>query len=423
MIEKIKSLYREYPRTFWLIIMGMFVDQLGGALIFPFFGLYITSKYSVGMTEVGVLFSIMAVTSLVGSLVGGALTDKFGRKIIILFGLVVSAASTLLLAFAPNLNYIYLSGFIVGLFGNMAGPAHQAMITDVLPENKRIDGFGILRVVANLAVAIGPAIGGFLAARSYTLLFIIDVILSSITAMIIFTLVPETKPEMIPVENQPFHEETLLETLWGYLKVFKDSIFLVYLGASMLMALAYMQLNTTLPVFLRDVHGLPESGYGLLLSLNASMVVLFQFWITRRIKKFAPMKLMAWGMVIYALGFAMYGFVSAFWLFIVAMVIITIAEMLVSPTGQAIVAKLSPEDMRGRYMAVFGFAWTLPVAIGPLAAGLIMDNYNPNWIWYGSGIILLLSASVFAVLQIKASSRFASINEEDLTPVMEIAAP
>ena len=106
----------------------------------------------------------------------------------------------------------------------------------------------------------------------------------------------------------------------------------------MLMALAYMQMNTTLPVFLRDVHGLPESGYGLLLSLNASMVVLFQFCITRRIKKFAPMKLMAWGMVIYALGFAMYGFVSAFWLFIVAMVIITIAEMLVSPTGQAIVA-------------------------------------------------------------------------------------
>ena len=74
-------------------------------------------------------------------------------------------------------------------------------------------------------------------------------------------------------------------------------------------------------------------------------------------------------------------------------------------------------------MAVFGFDWTLPVAIGPLAAGLIMDNYNPNWIWYGSGIILLLSASVFAVLQIKASGRFASINEEDLTPVMEIAAP
>jgi MFS family permease len=171
-----------------------------------------------------------------------------------------------------------------------------------------------------------------------------------------------------------------------------------------------MQMNTSLPVFLRDVHGIPDRGYGLLLSLNASMVVLFQFWITRRIKRFHPLKIMAWGMVIYALGFSMYGFVSTFWLFITAMVIITIAEMLVTPTGQAIVAKLSPEDMRGRYMAVFGFSWTIPTAVGPLAAGLIMDNYNPNWVWYASGIIMLLSASIFARLHMKAAERFASVN-------------
>jgi MFS family permease len=261
MISKLKSIYHDYPYTFWIIILGMFIDQLGGALIFPFFGLYITSKYAVGMTEVGLLFSIIAITSLIGSLIGGALTDKFGRKAIILFGLVISAASTLLLAFAPNLNFIYAAGFIVGLFGNMAGPAHNAMITDILPEHKRIDGFGILRVVANLAVAIGPAIGGFLAARSYTLLFIIDVILSTITASIIFFLVPETKPEMVLLPGQDTREEqTLVGTFAGYIKVIKDRIFVVYLTASILMVLAYMQMNTTLPVFLRDIHGLPDSG-------------------------------------------------------------------------------------------------------------------------------------------------------------------
>lgn len=420
MLNKLRSIYQEYPRTFWLIVLGMFIDQLGGALIFPFFGLYITYKYNVGMTEVGVLFSIMAISSLIGSLIGGALTDKFGRKIMILFGLVISAASTLLLAFAPSLDFIYLAGLIVGLFGNMAGPAHQAMITDVLPEDKRIDGFGILRVIANLAVAIGPAIGGFLAARSYTMLFIIDVILSSITAVIIFAFVPETKPETAPrVDGQPLREQSLGETLAGYFEVAKDRVFIVYLLALIFMALAYMQMNTTLPVFLRDVHGLPDSGYGLLLSLNASMVVLFQFWITRRIKKFAPMKIMAWGMIIYAVGFTMYGFVSAFWLFIVAMVIITIAEMIVSPTGQAVVAKLSPEDMRGRYMAVFGFSWTLPTAIGPLLAGVVMDNYNPNWVWYGAGIFMLISSAIFAGLQAKSSSRFDIIAEAMESPVLE----
>ena len=420
MFKKVQSIYQEYPRVFWLVMLGMFIDQLGGALIYPFFGLYITSKYAVGMTEVGILFSIIAITSLFGSLIGGAVTDKFGRKGIILFSLIISAASTLLLAFAPDLRFIYLSGFIVGFFGNMAGPAHRAMIADILPEDKRIDGFGIQRVIANLAIAIGPAIGGFVATRSYTLLFILDVILSSITALMLFFLVPETKPQLeIPPDHAGKQEETLLESLAGNLKVFKDSVFLVYMLASIFYVLAYMQMNTTLPVFLRDVHGLPDSGYGIILSINASMVVLFQFWITRRIKRFAPMKLMAWGMVIYAIGFSMYGYVSVFWLFITAMVIITIAEMLVTPTGQAIVAKLSPIDMRGRYMAVFGFSWTIPMTIGPLAAGLIMDNYNPNWVWYGAGIFMLVSASIFASLQVKSADRFSGISEEDPAPALE----
>lgn len=403
---------------------GMFIDQLGGALIFPFFGLYITSKYNVGMTEVGVMFTILALSSLVGSLIGGALTDKFGRRIMILFGLVISSTSTLLLAFAPTLEFIYLAGLIVGLFGNMAGPAHQAIVADVLPEDKRVDGFGVLRVIANLAVVIGPAIGGFLAARSYTMLFIIDVILSSITALIILAFVPETKPKAAPApDGKPAVEESLGQTLAGYLKVLKDGAYMVYMLASIFMVLAYMQMNTTLPVFLRDVHGLPDSGYGMLLSLNASMVVLLQFSITRRIRHYAPMKIMTAGMLIYAVGFSLYGFVSAYWLFIVAMVIITLAEMLVSPTGQAIVAKLSPEDMRGRYMAVFGFSWTIPNAIGPLMAGIVMDNYNPNWVWYGAGIFMLVAGGIFASLQIRSSSRFDLTPEKKTIPTPDPAAP
>jgi MFS family permease len=231
------------------------------------------------------------------------------------------------------------------------------MIADILPEDKRADGFGILRIIANLAVVIGPAIGGLLAARGYTLLFIIDVISSTITAFIIYLLVPETKPEKAPVvEDQPVEEEPIGEVIKGYLQVIRDRIYLVFVIGHLLYALAYMQMNTTLSVFLRDVHGVPDRGYGMLLSLNAAMVVLFQFWITRRIKRYQPMKVMAWGMVIYAVGFTMYGFVATTIFFVVAMVIITIAEMLATPVSQAIVAKLSPEDMRGRYMAVFGFS-------------------------------------------------------------------
>jgi len=154
-------------------------------------------------------------------------------------------------------------------------------------------------------------------------------------------------------------------------------------------------MNTTLGVYLRNEHGTPESVYGLLLSINATMVVLMQFPITRRIEKYPPMLMMALGTFLYAIGFAMYGFVSVFWLFVTAMVIITIGEMIISPVAQALVASFAPEDMRGRYMAVSGISWGLPFAIGPYLAGTILDGPNPHLLWYLAGAIGIVSTLAF----------------------------
>jgi MFS family permease len=148
-------------------------------------------------------------------------------------------------------------------------------------------------------------------------------------------------------------------------------------------------------VYLRDVQGVPELGYGLLLSLNAGMVVLFQFAITRRIERYAPMLMMALGAGLYALGFGMYGFISSISLFVLAMVILTIGEMIIAPVSQALVASFAPEDMRGRYMAIFGFSWGIPYAVGPLAAGLILDNTNPQYLWWAAGFVGILATTMY----------------------------
>jgi MFS family permease len=157
----------------------------------------------------------------------------------------------------------------------------------------------------------------------------------------------------------------------------------------------YLNMNTTLGVYLRNEHGVPTSGYGMLLSLNAAMVVLMQFPITRRIEKYPPMLMMALGTFLYAIGFTMYGFVAVYWLFVTAMVIITIGEMIVSPVSQALVASFAPEDMRGRYMAVSGISWGLPYAIGPYLAGRVMDGPNPHILWYIAGAVGIVSTLAF----------------------------
>ncbi|MBE9523898.1 MAG: MFS transporter, partial [Chloroflexi bacterium] len=405
MLQKMRSTYDEFPNTFWTLTGANFVDQIGSFMLFPFFALYITDKFNVGMTQVGILFTVFSIGSVFGGILGGAMTDKYGRKTMILFGLVVSGVGSISMGLVNDLNLFYMLAVVLGMIGSAGGPARQAMVADILPAKKQAEGYGIMRVSANLAATIGPALGGFLASKSFMFLFIGDAVSSVITGIIVYFVIPETKPKK--AADEP--EETIIQTMGGYKVVFGDWVFMAYLTVSALMVLVYMQMNSTLSVFLRDSHGLPAEGFGWILSMNAAMVVLFQFWVTRKISGRPPMLLMAIGTFLYAIGFSMYGFVSATIMFFVAMAIITVGEMITAPIGQSLAAQFAPEDKRGRYMAVFGFSWLMPNMFGVLGAGLVMDYFNPNWVWYLSGIISLVVVIGFLALGKPAAKRLEPV--------------
>ena len=195
---------------------------------------------------------------------------------------------------------------------------------------------------------------------------------------------------------------------------------MLFLSVSAITVIVYMQMNATLPVFLRDVHGFPSMYFGFLLSMNAAMVVIFQFWITKKMSKYSPMKVMAIGTLFYMVGFGMYGFVSESYLFFIAMAIITIGEMIEMPIGQTAAASFAPEDKRGRYMAVFGFHWAVPNLFAILLAGLVMEHIGPNWVWYFAGILSLFAAIGFWLLHRITKARFSKEKELLVEEVQEI---
>lgn len=402
MIDRVKRTFQEFPLSFRVLVIASFVDGLGGTILFPYFTLYVTRKFDVGMTQAGVLLGIFAAAGLVGNIAGGALTDKIGRRKIVIFGLVSSALGSVAMGLTSSLAVMAALAALVGLLGSIAGPAHQAMVADLLPEEKRSQGYGILRVVGNLAWIFGPTIGGLLAAQSYLWLFVADAAASTTTAMIVYRLIPES----MPVQTAEGRATSIWQTLAGYRVVIADGMFVAFLLTSMLTGLAYQQMYSTLAVYLRDVHGVPERGYGLLVSLNALVVVLLQFWIMRKAANRPPMLVSALGTLLYMVGFTMYGFVSAYALFVVAMVVITFGEMLIIPTSQALAARFAPADMRGRYMAFFGLSWTIPSIVGPAAAGMIMDNSNPDYVWFVCGIVLAAATVGFLFLNSAAEARF-----------------
>ena len=413
MFGRFNKVYYEFPRLFWVVVVVSFIDRIGGTLLFPFFALYITQKFNVGMTQAGLLLGMSSFFGLIGSTVGGALTDKFGRKQLILFGLVFSAVSTLAFGLVTEYSILFPLMVVVGLLSSVAHPAHDAMIADILPEKQRQEGFGILRVVGNLAWIIGPTIGGFVANINFFYLFVIDSVISCIVAALIFRVIPETRPEPQAHEES----ESFLQTVIGYRVVLRDLAFMAFMVAGLLMMVVYLQMYGSLSVYLRDNHNINPSGYGFLMTTSAITVVLFQFWVSRTIKYRPPFLMMAIGTVFYMIGFALFGIVTAYFLFALNIVIITIGEMIVVPTSQAIATDFAPESMRGRYMAIFGLSWAIPSTIGPGAAGYILDNYNPNLLWYIGGALCGLSVLAYYALHLRLGTK------PEFAPAREDAVP
>ena len=401
----LRALYRRFPQKFWIVVGVHFVDKIGGTLAFPFFSLYVTGKFGVGMTDAGILLGILAGSSIVGSVVGGGLTDRLGRRRLILFGLVFSALSALALGLVNDFRLLYPLAVFVGLLSDVGAPAHAAMIADILPKERRQEGFGVLRVVGNMAWLVGPTVGGFVARRSFFAIFAIDAAISLVVALLFYVLMPETRPEPHPDDH-----ETMATTFRNYQVVLRDRAFVSFLVACILMGVVYVQMYNSLSVYLRDQYGLPPQAYGFLLTASAITVILCQIWVMRIIARRPPFAMMALGSLFYMIGFGMFGVFSTYTWFVTAIVVVTIGEMIAIPTSQALAAHFAPVDMRGRYMAVFDLNHKVPAMIGPAAAGVVLDYYVAAWLWYIGAATCLLAALAFLALQMKLGydDRFAS---------------
>jgi MFS family permease len=223
-----------------------------------------------------------------------------------------------------------------------------------------------------------------------------DAVVSCVVAVLFYFLMPETRPQA----TTEHHEASLLATFRNYRVALRDKPYLGFLAAGMLAGVVYIQMYNALSVFLRNVHGVPPQRYGLLLSVSAVTVILFQFRMLRVMKGQPRFLLMAAGALFYMIGFGMFGFVSAYWLFAAAVVVITIGEMIFFPIGQALASSFAPAQMRGRYMAVYELTGKFPATFGPAAAGVIIDNFNPVWLWHIGAVLCAVSAMGFYMLQI-----------------------
>jgi MFS family permease len=185
----------------------------------------------------------------------------------------------------------------------------------------------------------------------------------------------------------------------------RDFRFIGFCLASILLWMAYEPFMQILPVYMKEGFGIPESGYGLIMTVNALMVVFFQFAVTRVTEKYRDAYVMAAGS--FWTGLAAVGAILSnnVWLFLVSMVILTIGELIWAPTAITYVARIAPVDMRGRYMGIYGMVGGISYGIGPIASGLAYDNIAPVAVWYLTlGLATVGTLAFMALARLGASS-------------------
>jgi MFS family permease len=381
-----------YPRQFWILFFGQLVSAIGMSLVWPFMTIYVREKLDVSLTMVGLVLAANSGAGLVSQVVGGPLVDRFGRKIAMAASLGSRSVIMMSLGLAGDLPSFVALIILSGFCGSLFGPALNAMVADMVEPEKRIEAYGLMRIVSNLGVAIGPAIGGFIATRSYFVSFAAAALASAFYFLIILFFTKETRPTSVMADGDA------AQATQGYGRLVRDVPFLAFCITLGVMGIAYAQVMTILPVYIKDQYQIVESQYGLIMATNAAMVVLFQYPVAKLLKRVTLAPALSVGSLFVAVGLGTVAISSTFPMFLLSMIVVTIGELIFAPSSTAFVADVAPETMRGRYMGVYGMSFGLSYGLAPAVGGMINDSLSPLLVWYSMAGVALLTAVSFLLI-------------------------
>ena len=386
------SFLKKYPTQFWFLVFGQFIYMTGAGFIWPFIAIYIGDSLNISLSSVSLILTLRAAATLLASFFIGPLTDKIGRKIILIISLFVGAISFFFLDFANSLLLFAILMIGWGAVQPLYRISTQAMIADIIDPNERMGAYSLLRIFMNLGVAIGPIIGGYLVRISYSITFYIAAICLIVVGVISLFAIKETLSPQIALSNKTKNTYAEIKT------VLKDHVFLWFCLGILIVYILSSQVFALLSSYLKTNFAITEIQSGNIMAVNAIMIILLQFFIARKIQKFNPMWMMLLGAVLYIVGVSSNALGSVFWHFAISMMIMTAGELVLAPTATTFTANQAPPHLRGQYMSIFGLANGVGYGLGPVIGALFNDNISPQATWYGSGLVATSAILIFFIL-------------------------
>jgi MFS family permease len=384
----LRNIYHRFEPGVWVITVIQFFTVIGFSICMPFLSLYLYQDRGLSMTMVGIILLAAGLCSAVSQALGGALSDRFGRRPILLMAASVSiflysGLAVLIGISAPvwAITVAYIAGRSML---TITRPVISAMVADFTSKERLTEAYGILRIGANIGWAAGPAIGGYLATfLPYGWLFGVPVLTCGIVSLIVFFFVHESS-----------HGTGRRVGVRSILPPAGDRAFLVFTMVSLLLFIVTGQMGSTLSIFAVDKLGFSTAQYGLILTLNGLIVIFFQYPMTLALRRIAKFRALILGSLLYLFGYLSFGWITQFGWALGAMAIITAGEIINSPVTLSVIGELCPQDQRGRYMGLFGISETIGMSMGPLVGGLLLDAFPSDMrlVWAPIALIALIAA-------------------------------
>jgi len=376
--------FKKFDYRLWILAGGWVASSVGFSLAIPFVSLYFHSDLGISLTGIGVFFGISAIVRSIFQAIGGELSDRVGRYPLMVFSQLARSVTFWLIALSISHGWGFynIAGLIIlnSIFGALFQPAANATVADLVSKEQRTEGYSIVRVGGNLGWAIGPAVGGFIAAKSYAMLFVFSGAMTLISGLVFALFLRGIKRAEYNEEKFSFKEIFVWK---GNELILKHAtlVFVLYLVASQFIA--------PFSLYSVDFMGISKEQLGFLFTLNGLMVTFLQIPVTKALGRMKLTIQLAIGALIYAVGYQWIGFNSTFVAFIIGIATITIGENFVSPPALAISANLAPKGRIGRYMGIYGFAVTAGWSLGPSFGGMLLDWARPSFLYAWSIIAIM----------------------------------
>jgi MFS family permease len=347
------TLVRGLPRPVRLLVAGTFITKLG-TFILPYLSLILRREFGLGPRAVAALMFAYGLGSMVSVLAGGALTDRLGRRVTLLFSLAGSGALAVALGLTSSVSVFAPLLVLLGFVADLYRPPSSSIVGDLLPSAERATGFAALRLAINLGFAFGMAIGGLLADLSWRLLFVLDGVTTLGFAAVVYVGIPETGAPRAEAAPR------------GGPGPWRDPVFLQLAATSLCLAFVFVNFVTVLPLTVTLSAGYPALVYGLIIGVNGLLIAALEISVAHALRGRRRLRVAALGTMLVGLGFALSGLVLHWAWFLLMVVLWTAGEILAMPQKMAFVADWAPPEARGRYLGFYSATWSLALALNPL---------------------------------------------------------